>query len=324
MSAYYQLLFRNPVQQSVFRDIIVNIPPITDNILGYLAPYSLTQLAQTCQDIAVVIAEFSGQEQSIHELLSDFVQDPFAFRRLQAKTGCIISGLFPLQFFSKAQLPCSDIMILVRDGSWEIQRFLCSDGYTMENEIECCMQKTRRIFTCDEQGITWDTAEQKTMIHIIVSSIAIVMNIITALHAISLYPRATFEYKCGLVLHRIHRPDEPAAELLKKYQMLGFNLVHSGEDDIGRASALDCVYRRVGDDWSWVIRLQDNIFPSDLRHKAEEHDMSLFAMQWQLDTWHFPCRMKFRVLSRRPLLSHDYVIAHIPRRCCHLELGISH
>ncbi len=79
------------------------------------------------------------------------------------------------------------------------------------------------------------------------------MNFISAWHAISLYPLATFVHRSSALSQRIARYQQSHL-IIKKYQSRGFTFLDGG--DTYNDLFFPEVCRRVGDTHSWVVPLQ--------------------------------------------------------------------
>ena len=76
------------------------------------------------------------------------------------------------------------------------------------------------------------------------------MNFITHKMAISLYPSATFQAECSLVmLDRRH----PLSDIRNEYENLGFKMVSDVPSHLKRHPVFNIKYCRVGDRYTWCL-----------------------------------------------------------------------
>ncbi|KIJ53100.1 hypothetical protein M422DRAFT_242207 [Sphaerobolus stellatus SS14] len=115
MTSYETLQFRNHTQPAPIRNTLVNIEHIADQILGYLSLYSLNRLSRTCRELFFVIDHFLSKERTVNDIYSKFFRDPLAFRMLQARTQCLVSGSQPLQYISRLYWLESDLDLYTDD-----------------------------------------------------------------------------------------------------------------------------------------------------------------------------------------------------------------
>ncbi|KIJ54925.1 hypothetical protein M422DRAFT_241013 [Sphaerobolus stellatus SS14] len=276
MTSYEMLQFRNHTQPAPIRNTLVNIEHIADQILGYLSLYSLNHLSHTCCELFFVIDHFLSKERTVNDIYSKFFRDPLAFRMLQVRTQCLVSGSQPLQYMSRLYWPESDLDLYTNDRHiQDILSFLYLDGYT---QLDCSwdhrnveghyvshensalkviyyMEKeySTQVFLVVREEIQTEAIRHTVKLQVMLSRwhpVAVILgfhsmgaiNFFTPIHVVSLYAHATLDEWCSLVLYQVTDWETCASRDLTKYRNCGFDLVLSGKDELGRSCGLDCVY----------------------------------------------------------------------------------
>ncbi|KAK7444812.1 hypothetical protein VKT23_015129 [Stygiomarasmius scandens] len=219
------------------------------------------------------------------------------FRNIQALTGAVISGSTALQFFSRIRWEESDLDIYVEHSSgYIVALFLIAIGYGFQpinkqkpTIADAYDQVDLTNFYDDGRGFAgvFNFERRMARIQLITATYSpidiilnfhstVVINLITAKHAVCLYPRATFEEGTSLITFRDEGLERSFAR--EKYVQRGWTLVNADgslwtnpydeEDSDGNASDPDSdlglfsldsfeisVPRYVGDRFSWTIDL---------------------------------------------------------------------
>ena len=107
------------------------MPHLRDRVIPHCSPATLIRISWTCRTLNYVIREYFTQTFDINEHLRRFVDDPIAFRSLQARTGALISGSNALQFFAQILYEESDLDIYVKSSEvLQVGQWLTgADGY---------------------------------------------------------------------------------------------------------------------------------------------------------------------------------------------------
>ncbi|KAH0828580.1 hypothetical protein J3R83DRAFT_2851 [Lanmaoa asiatica] len=208
--------------------------PVYDLVFSCLSPRSLVQLALTCRAAYLAVTAFKSRAFNINRHFSRYLNDPVAFRSLQAKTNLLVSGSNALQFLDRTFYPDADLDLYTHPGhSFEVAQFLVEvEGYQFisrgEQEqnwkvaisnnwdgTEPRMSRgTTRLYPLAGINAVWTFTktginQQCLKIQIIEASSSplevilefhstCVMNFITSDAAYSLYPIATFEERSAL------------------------------------------------------------------------------------------------------------------------------
>jgi hypothetical protein len=88
---------------------ILNCPPIYNAIFSCLPPPDLYRAAMTCRSLHGAVTHFHNLAYNVNRHLSLFFRNPVALRKLQAKSGFLISGSNALQFLDRTYYPESDL-----------------------------------------------------------------------------------------------------------------------------------------------------------------------------------------------------------------------
>ncbi|KAK0452810.1 uncharacterized protein EV420DRAFT_1273618 [Desarmillaria tabescens] len=270
-----------------------------------------------------VVQDFKGHAYQIELFLCPFMtmSQYKTFRVLQALTGLLISGSAALQFLDRVRYPGTNLNLYVNQ-QFNVQvhaflvkigyNFLSSDGNAFHKhnfkidalaaDIRARFQQIyRRQPCCDPailtvfcynnvDGMKIDvTMTLFSPFQAIVGLLNIcTMNVISYVHAISLYPKATFVDR---VTCQTESYDIAVTSECIKYNERGWN-------SISQMRALLCPEfqreRRVGDQYSWVLPLRHEDFPPI----ALSLDM-VFTHGWRYNSRpDSPCMFEWRLLNR--------------------------
>ncbi|KAH6916768.1 hypothetical protein BKA70DRAFT_1417555 [Coprinopsis sp. MPI-PUGE-AT-0042] len=110
---------------------IFNCPLIYDAIFSCLSPPDLYRAAIASRLLRGAVTHFHNLAYNINRHLSSFFRDPIALRKLQAKSGFLISGSNALQFLDRTYYPGSDLdLFAYPEHVNEIGEYLVkSEGY---------------------------------------------------------------------------------------------------------------------------------------------------------------------------------------------------
>ncbi|EMD31997.1 hypothetical protein CERSUDRAFT_99970 [Gelatoporia subvermispora B] len=269
--------------------------PIYDILFACLSPASLARLNRVNRLTRDAVQDFSSRAFNINKCLSRFFSNPVAFRSVQARTACVISGSLALQFLDRSFYPKSDLDLYVEHATSvrDLGVFLLGDGYVFspnsqqpedfQEAWETCwsgmaltandtgpVDATHRTFYPDLP--TFDVFafirpenkhQPKEMVQMILTKqnpvASCVMNIITYDSAVSFYPYATFEERIALARTDLTKRHGPA---LRKYAERGWKvlanptpLIASSSSDHGHRHFFPNVTRWMDDDKTWFIHL---------------------------------------------------------------------
>ncbi|TFK62994.1 hypothetical protein BDN72DRAFT_902775 [Pluteus cervinus] len=177
---------------------------------------------------------------SIEKVLQRYInpEDIRSFRNILASTGALISGSTAIQLFARAYFASSDLDIYVHHSELDVLvAFLMrtsyhavihsSNGYGRGFRVHDFIRNTSRV-----QVI----ATRSDPLHTILEfNLTLSMNIITATHAVSLFPYSSF-VKEGWAIRRVLTYSE--------YADVGSEFYAAGED---------AGLRTLGDTKSWVL-----------------------------------------------------------------------
>lgn len=113
-----------------YSNIISRLYPVNNSVLGYLGPADLVRMEKINKEYRATTTTFMRRAYNIDRQLIGFLPDPHSFRRMQSKTGTVISGSFALQFFTRVYYPETALDIFV--GSLyreEVGGWLSSNGF---------------------------------------------------------------------------------------------------------------------------------------------------------------------------------------------------
>lgn len=75
--------------------------PVVDNLMTYLSPGDITRYELVSLMTRETVVAWKRAAFNVNRPLGRFFHDPTSFRRLQARTGLLISGSFALQFLDR-------------------------------------------------------------------------------------------------------------------------------------------------------------------------------------------------------------------------------
>lgn len=106
--------------------------PIYDGIYSRLSPGARIRFGRTCRLAHKSVQDFHLRTYNVNRHLKRFVDDPIAFRNLQARLAMLISGSNALQFLDSTFYPSSDLDLYVwKDNIKEVGHWLMEhEGYT--------------------------------------------------------------------------------------------------------------------------------------------------------------------------------------------------
>ncbi|PCH40737.1 hypothetical protein WOLCODRAFT_143199 [Wolfiporia cocos MD-104 SS10] len=123
--------------RSLFIEDIAPLVDIIDPIFDMCTPQSLIQLSMTCRLAHRVVHEYISAAWSVdlHRMLSQYFEDPRAFRSLQARTGALIAGSTALSFFTRTSFGTeSDLDIYVyMPHCGEVGSWILNSGYVFQH-----------------------------------------------------------------------------------------------------------------------------------------------------------------------------------------------
>ncbi|KAK0474462.1 hypothetical protein EDD18DRAFT_1457450 [Armillaria luteobubalina] len=208
-------------RRRVFLDLPLEVYAL---ILSYLTPLDVISFGRVDRKRRTIVESYFWSE-FIQLMVSYFSEkELLEFRLIQAKTGTLISGSTVVQFLERTIYPGSDLDIYTpfRYGR-EVGEFLLKIGYEFrprasqtkpfheitedvihevaDDEIYVC-RGIVQVFDFHRNGkkIQVMSARNSPMDIILSYHCTTVMNIITATHAYSLYPRTTFHQRRGLII----------------------------------------------------------------------------------------------------------------------------
>ncbi|KAI0684139.1 hypothetical protein BC835DRAFT_1293861 [Cytidiella melzeri] len=259
---------------------------IYDLIFDNASPRSLLLLSRTCKTALTAVRDYLSRALNINKHLSRYFDDPLAFRCLQARTACLVSGSTALQFFNRVRYPESDLDVYVPlVHHKEVGRWLLEQGYIFQpnsaqdadfevaalDEREAretvgaypndyAMKGVSAVFTFAKSS---SQGEHDLQVQVIVASRSpmevilyfhstVVMNVISWDRAYCLYPRATLEDRTSLLVRRY---GVLIRNIVTKYTARGWAFIYSCPASRRKDLALTFVPRWIGDGRSWVIKL---------------------------------------------------------------------
>lgn len=86
---------------------------IQEVILSCLSPLEILRFGRTCRLVHFVVKGYIRRTFDINRFLTRFFLDPIAFRKVQARTGTLISGSSALQYLDRSSYPESDLDLYV-------------------------------------------------------------------------------------------------------------------------------------------------------------------------------------------------------------------
>ncbi|KAI0339888.1 hypothetical protein BDW22DRAFT_1335607 [Trametopsis cervina] len=225
---------------------------LAHSILSYCTPATIFKVGMTCHVLSEVVEGYVQFAFNIDRSLAVFFEDVHEFRRLQHRSGLLISGSFALQFMGRLNYEGSDLdLFLPRHSRLEVALWLQTQGYVfapsgMQGQsahLETALggqevgqhehaYRLAGIFTVvtfrrrNVEGAPPTTIQliiaRSTPMELILGfHSTCVMNVITYDTAYSLYPRATFEDMTSLVVLDNASQKAPLA----KYARRGWSLV---------------------------------------------------------------------------------------------------
>ncbi|TDL16734.1 hypothetical protein BD410DRAFT_755116 [Rickenella mellea] len=253
---------------------------ITDRLFDCCSPASIFCIGRTCKIARNAVQFYVKRTFDINDHLHRFVHNPIEFRSMLDRTGAIISGSNALQFLNRKTWPESDLDLYVYKPNYkEVGRWLQDNAgfsYTYrpfhlqaqnfaETDADEPMYENDTIcgvfeFRSNEQQdgthriIQVIVALKSPMDSILKFHSTVVMNVISARTAYSLYPRATFEESRALVCN-------PSMDILhdafRKYAARGYQIIANlSLDDVrSPVCSLRTSTRWADDNMAWTLPL---------------------------------------------------------------------
>jgi hypothetical protein len=117
--------FKTRPAQSVF-----SAAPVYDNILSRLDPGDAIRLGKTCRVASKAYANFVSRAYNVDKLYRRWFKNTEGFRRLQARTGTLVSGSTAVQYFNRTFYESSDLdLYTFRSGAVEVAQWIVEEGY---------------------------------------------------------------------------------------------------------------------------------------------------------------------------------------------------
>ncbi|KAJ6495906.1 hypothetical protein DFH09DRAFT_1052493 [Mycena vulgaris] len=274
----------------------------------------------TCRRVYWVIQDSCF---TLTRLLSPFLGDATEvarFQRMQERSGTIISGSIPLQFFNRITWPDSDLDLYAHRTSADIPvRFILSNGYTfdprksqkpdaLEQLLVSVQDKPpsylgRGIadvldFHKGEKKIQLIIATDTPMETILSFHSTPVMNVLTHNYGYALYPCSTFVTRQALVVETVGAGQEAGRQ---KYVDRGWTMVKALSTSRDSELAVRML-RWVGDSYTWTIPLRP------ARANATSGPDLCGINSWKLDCDSDTIWTKWGIL-KHPALEYNYIIA---------------
>ncbi|THV00626.1 hypothetical protein K435DRAFT_608781, partial [Dendrothele bispora CBS 962.96] len=194
----------------------------TNSILSCLSPRDIVSFSLVSRHYYEETMSYNRSAYDISNLLSRYftLEETHLFRCVQALTGAVISGSTALQLFSRVRWNESDLDVYVEYSTGYLMAvFLMSIGYSFiptarqsSNMSEAYRQVKLDDIYDDGRGFAsvFNFLRASSKIQIVTAKYSpvdvvlnfhstVVMNIITAHEAFSLYPWATFEERISLI-----------------------------------------------------------------------------------------------------------------------------
>ncbi|KAH6911171.1 hypothetical protein BKA70DRAFT_1146507 [Coprinopsis sp. MPI-PUGE-AT-0042] len=112
---------------------VFSAAPIYDNILSLVDPGDAIRLGKTCRSATQAYHNFISRAYNIDKLYRRWFKDTTGFRRLQAKTGTLVSGSTAVQYFDRTFYESSDIDIYTfRKEAVEVAEWIVGEGYVYQ------------------------------------------------------------------------------------------------------------------------------------------------------------------------------------------------
>lgn len=104
---------------------------IQEVILSCLSPIEFLRFGRTCRLVHSIVKRYIKRAFDINRFLARFFPDPVAFRKVQARTGTLLSGSSALQYLDRSSYPESDLDLYVPAQS-DVQMigWLVASGYS--------------------------------------------------------------------------------------------------------------------------------------------------------------------------------------------------
>ncbi|KAK0457423.1 uncharacterized protein EV420DRAFT_1335334 [Desarmillaria tabescens] len=214
-----------PIYHFLPRRVFRDLPPeVYALILSYLSPLDVICFGRVDRKRKTIVESYFWSE--FIQLMVSYFSEPelLEFRLIQAKTGTLISGSTVLQFLERTTYPDSDLDIYTPFMyAREVGEFFLRIGYqfcpresqikpfheiaedinqrVVEQEVYN-LRGIMQVYDLDRNGkkIQLMSALNSPMDIILAYHCTTVMNIITATHTYSLYPRGTFHQRRGLII----------------------------------------------------------------------------------------------------------------------------
>ncbi|KAK7696086.1 hypothetical protein QCA50_000729 [Cerrena zonata] len=288
-------------EPKTFSNIIIPNDLLYDTVFSFCTPTTFLRLSRTCQSARAAVQSYMRRAFRTDRIYSRFFTSPVAFRRMQARTGALVSGSTALQFFDRSRYSEADLDIYVPlKYRLEVADFLFNDGYSyvpernQDSDFRRAASDLRlkvggsysvngvvTVFTFEKRR---DSAKVMKAQLIVVKYSPIetilgfhstcVMNVISCDMAYSLYPKATFGKRSSLIC--IPATNSQTATAHAKYRKRGWSVRHTfTEFEFKNDYHLD-VFRSMGDKHCWSIPLDPipitERIPLSQGSKPLEHD----------------------------------------------------
>ncbi|THU96193.1 hypothetical protein K435DRAFT_755079 [Dendrothele bispora CBS 962.96] len=276
--------------------------PCHDPILRDLSPVERNRFSKISKEARQAVSSYNKRAFQIEKLLSCYLNTPHEvteFRKLQYRTGMLISGSSALQFFDCSVYESDlDLYVSFKKGLSVIE-FLNSIGYfyqpsanqdvlqTLDNSISGQIHFLPYVgnglkgvidFSRDGKKIQLVICLHCPMQIILGFHSTCVMNFISHSHAYSIFPRTTFHNRGSIKLAHTHKMYSREAKAnyvkaLQKYRERGWSVVDfpSAFDYYRENSEFLIGTRRVGDSACWTIPLSsiDGLTEEEMSPEAD-------------------------------------------------------
>ncbi|KAH8801929.1 hypothetical protein DL96DRAFT_1634611 [Flagelloscypha sp. PMI_526] len=288
---------------------------ILEYILTFLTGLDLCRFKGVCTASLRVVDEYTRRVFTVDRIFSPFftAEQTILLRQIQFDTNFLVSGSAAVQFFERTNYSGSDLTLYIaeEEDTNSLFQFIESCGYTFKNSSSQPTSLKKALETKDnwvplsstyrqyesDYDPPWFMAtfsfEQQhpsgppLNVHVTVSTgwadapifnftSTVVMNIITSMNAISLFPFSSFHLYETLVTTPDLEESEREVEL-QKYSARGWTILRRKKiwymDGCDSPEEYSAYMRHIGDEYCWIIPLSST-------RGGDSYDYMLHGKYW--------------------------------------------
>ncbi|KAF7976993.1 hypothetical protein HWV62_4914 [Athelia sp. TMB] len=321
-------------------------PEFVGLVLENAAHITVARMARTCREMYTEVARFKITAYNVDSFLAFFLLEVASFRALQARTGTIIGESTAVAFFNRQRHTEDNINLFANPGcAYEVGRHLIDvqnftympigieDSYDfVHGDEELPVRRTSKNPRTETRYSTSAVTKVcRSVFHAILNAhsserhassnkkasdlfVAAAMNFISHDVAISLYPRATFNYRKSheLPWNALHGSVD-ADIALYRYNYRGYTTKIRWSSEVEKDAFMIGKTRRVGDVDCWTVPLTVAALcpPQSLSPTSPPITRNLlYENSWKLVGSGFQTQIKFCCMDL-PIFRYAYTVCEV-------------